>query len=154
MSSWSGFQRLRVLPFDSQWNFTSILMSGFFSNFFKNIMSYSDLRSTWNVKSTCSIKKSWPKISSRNNVCTLLKSCQLVEGCIVVAPMQFGFAQLLIDQKLQCERHQNSWKSMKFPYINHIRIFLSIFKRRQDPSRSEAVTLYLLGVEWSQTAWE
>ena len=36
----SGFQRLGVLPFDPQWNFTSILMSGFFSSTSsKNIFS-------------------------------------------------------------------------------------------------------------------
>ena len=31
---WTIFQRLRVLPFDPQCNFTSILMSGFLFNFF------------------------------------------------------------------------------------------------------------------------
>ena len=32
---WNHFQRLRVLLFDAQWNFTSILISGFFPTFSK-----------------------------------------------------------------------------------------------------------------------
>ena len=51
------FQRLRVLPFDPQWNFTSILISGFFSNFFKKIF-FRSIKKSW---------KSW-KIENFQNL--------------------------------------------------------------------------------------
>ena len=55
---WKHFQRLRVLPFDPQWKFTSILMFEFFSNFFKKHIFDLDQKKSW--------KKIW-KIENLQN---------------------------------------------------------------------------------------